>query len=146
MLFELTLRFSSGVECKVKYCKELGYREHFHCMDCNFRVFIKKEEMVRHYKWHRKREESLQHGFMRYSPLDDCSQKYGTCTHNGRQTHYHCLQVSQRCKPPCRIVHTVNQLLFTRTWLVMNWFARTYFHNHKHGFANDFKHRKEVLP
>lgn len=103
MLFELTLRFSSGVECKVKYCKELGYREHFHCMDCNFRVFIKKEEMVRHYKWHRKREESLQHGFMRYSPLDDCSQKYGTCTHNGRQTHYHCLQVSQRCKPPCRM-------------------------------------------
>ncbi|XP_062590668.1 zinc finger protein castor homolog 1-like [Saccostrea cucullata] len=85
-------RFSSGTDCKIKYCKELGYREHFHCMDCNFRVFVKKEEMVRHYKWHRKREESLQHGFMRYSPLDDCCQKYGSCTHNGRQTHYHCLQ------------------------------------------------------
>ncbi|XP_071146586.1 zinc finger protein castor homolog 1-like isoform X3 [Mytilus edulis] len=85
-------RFSNGTDCKVKYCKDLGYREHYHCMDCNFRVFVKKEEMVRHYKWHRKREESLQHGFMRYSPLDDCSQKFGSCTHNGRQTHYHCLQ------------------------------------------------------
>lgn len=86
-------RFNNGQECGVKYCKELSYREHFHCMDCNFRVFIKKEEMVRHYKWHRKREESLQHGFMRYSPMDDCSQKFNNCTHNGRQTHYHCLQV-----------------------------------------------------
>ncbi|KAJ8320738.1 hypothetical protein KUTeg_002325 [Tegillarca granosa] len=70
-------RFNNGQECGVKYCKELSYREHFHCMDCNFRVFIKKEEMVRHYKWHRKREESLQHGFMRYSPMDDCSQNQG---------------------------------------------------------------------
>ncbi|XP_069118331.1 zinc finger protein castor homolog 1-like [Argopecten irradians] len=85
-------RFNNGQECKVKYCHELGYREHFHCMDCNFRVFVKKEEMVRHFKWHRKREESLQHGFMRYSPMDDCSQKFVGCTHNGRQTHYHCLQ------------------------------------------------------
>ncbi|XP_021355431.1 zinc finger protein castor homolog 1-like [Mizuhopecten yessoensis] len=85
-------RFNNGQECKVKYCHELGYREHFHCMDCNFRVFVKKEEMVRHFKWHRKREESLQHGFMRYSPMDDCSQKFVSCTHNGRQTHYHCLQ------------------------------------------------------
>lgn len=57
MFFELILRFSSGMECKVKYCKELGYREYFYCMDCNFRVFIKKEEMVRYYKWYRKREE-----------------------------------------------------------------------------------------
>ena len=56
-------------------------------------VFVKKEEMIRHFKWHKKRDESLQHGFMRYSPVDDCSKKFGTCTHNGRQTHYHCLQV-----------------------------------------------------
>nr|KAG5691520.1 hypothetical protein BaRGS_017733 [Batillaria attramentaria] len=48
--------------------------------------------MVRHYKWHKKRDESLQHGFMRYSPLDDCGTKFGPCTHNGRQTHYHCVQ------------------------------------------------------
>ena len=56
-------------------------------------VFVKKEEMIRHFKWHKKRDESLQHGFMRYSPMDDCAKKFGTCTHNGRQTHYHCLQV-----------------------------------------------------
>ena len=55
---------------------------------------MKKEEMIRHFKWHKKRDESLQHGFMRYSPLDSCEGKFGSCTHDGRQTHYHCLQVS----------------------------------------------------
>ena len=77
---------------------DLNYREHYHCIDCNFHIFIKKEEMVRHYKWHRKREESLQHGFLRFSPLDNCTKRFGPCTHNGRQTHYHCLQVySKTC-------------------------------------------------
>ena len=50
--------------------------------------------MIRHFKWHKKRDDSLQHGFMRYSPLDRCEGKFGSCTHDGRQTHYHCLQVS----------------------------------------------------
>ena len=57
-------------------------------------IFVKKEEMIRHYKWHKKREDSLQHGFMRYSPFDDCSTKFPPCTHNKKQTHYHCIQVT----------------------------------------------------
>lgn len=69
------------------------YREHFHCLDCNSRVFVKKEEMIRHFKWHKKRDESLQHGFMRYSPMDDCSDRYRGCSHNRKQTHYHCIKV-----------------------------------------------------
>ncbi|KAL5014907.1 hypothetical protein ScPMuIL_009177 [Solemya velum] len=86
-------KFHNGEICGGSHCKDLSYKEHYHCMDCSFRVFIKKEEMVRHLKWHKKREESLQHGFLRYSPMDDCGQKFGDgCTHNGRQTHYHCLQ------------------------------------------------------
>ncbi|XP_065170803.1 zinc finger protein castor homolog 1-like isoform X2 [Atheta coriaria] len=86
-------KFSSSMECGSPYCKELNYREHFHCLDCNSRVFLKKEEMIRHFKWHKKRDESLQHGFMRYSPLDDCSDRYGNCcTHNKKQTHYHCIK------------------------------------------------------
>ncbi|XP_071109197.1 zinc finger protein castor homolog 1-like [Haliotis cracherodii] len=85
-------RFHNGEDCGGTHCKDLGYREHYHCMDCSFKVFVKKEEMVRHFKWHKKRDDSLQHGFLRFSPMDDCSQKFGTCTHNGRQTHYHCLQ------------------------------------------------------
>nr|XP_022907167.1 zinc finger protein castor homolog 1-like isoform X1 [Onthophagus taurus] len=85
-------KFSSSLECGSSYCKDLNYREHFHCLDCNSRVFIKKEEMIRHFKWHKKRDESLQHGFMRYSPLDDCSDRYGNCTHNKKQTHYHCIK------------------------------------------------------
>lgn len=64
------------------------------------KVFPKKEEMIRHFKWHKKREDSLQHGFMRYSPLDDCSKRFFVhCSHNGKHTHYHCLQVRVRCTP-----------------------------------------------
>ncbi|XP_018574221.1 zinc finger protein castor homolog 1-like isoform X2 [Anoplophora glabripennis] len=85
-------KFSSSLECGSSYCKDLNYREHFHCLDCNSRVFIKKEEMIRHFKWHKKRDESLQHGFMRYSPLDDCSDRFANCTHNKKQTHYHCIK------------------------------------------------------
>ncbi|XP_061724824.1 uncharacterized protein LOC133530772 isoform X2 [Cydia pomonella] len=85
-------RYSSTLECGSSYCKDLGYREHFHCMDCPARVFCKKEEMIRHFKWHKKRDESLAHGFMRYSPLDDCSERFSDCPHNRSQTHYHCIQ------------------------------------------------------
>jgi hypothetical protein len=85
-------RFVNAADCGYSYCKELNYREHFHCMDCNSRVFVKKEEMIRHFKWHKKRDESLQHGFMRYSPCDDCSDKFPNCSHNRKQTHYHCLK------------------------------------------------------
>lgn len=49
--------------------------------------------MLRHYKWHRKREESLAHGFMRYSASDGCRMNFVSCVHNLKQTHYHCLQV-----------------------------------------------------
>lgn len=86
-------RFSSSQECGSPYCKELGCREHFHCLDCSGRVFVKKEEMIRHFKWHKKRDESLQHGFMRYSPTDDCGERHPMriCPHNRKQTHYHCI-------------------------------------------------------
>ncbi|CAG9862492.1 unnamed protein product [Phyllotreta striolata] len=85
-------KYASSLECGNSYCKDLNYREHFHCLDCNSRVFIKKEEMIRHFKWHKKRDESLQHGFMRYSPLDDCGDRFENCTHNKKQTHYHCIK------------------------------------------------------
>ena len=42
---------------------------------------------------HKKRDNSLQHGFMRFSPLDDCSVYYHGCHLNGKSTHYHCMQV-----------------------------------------------------
>ncbi|XP_077289087.1 zinc finger protein castor homolog 1-like isoform X2 [Arctopsyche grandis] len=85
-------RYGSALECGSSYCKDLGYREHFHCMDCSGRVFCKKEEMIRHFKWHKKRDDSLAHGFMRYSPLDDCGERGAGCPHNRSQTHYHCIQ------------------------------------------------------
>ncbi|XP_037077835.1 zinc finger protein castor homolog 1-like [Pollicipes pollicipes] len=87
-------RFTSAQECGFNYCSDLSYREHFHCLECNSRVFVKKEEMIRHFKWHKKRDDSLQHGFMRYSPTDDCGDRYPDCSHNRKQTHYHCLKES----------------------------------------------------
>lgn len=43
-------RFASASECAATQCRDLNYREHFHCLDCNSRVFVKKEEMIRHFK------------------------------------------------------------------------------------------------
>lgn len=85
-------RFANAAECGNGQCREFAYREHFHCLDCNARVFVKKEEMIRHFKWHKKRDESLQHGFLRYSPCDDCTDHFPRCPHNRKQTHYHCLK------------------------------------------------------
>ena len=68
------------------------------CVCVCVQLLLKKDEMIRHFKWHRKRDESLQHGFMRYSQLDDCSRRHSAvppCAHNLRQTHYHCIQVSR---------------------------------------------------
>nr|CAD7395796.1 unnamed protein product [Timema poppensis] len=104
-------RFCSALECGSTYCKDLNYREHFHCLDCNSRVFIKKEEMIRHFKWHKKRDESLQHGFMRYSPMDDCSDRYRGCSHNRKQTHYHCIKVElEEVNPHLRVGRVENHL------------------------------------
>ncbi|XP_066959329.1 zinc finger protein castor homolog 1-like [Macrobrachium rosenbergii] len=84
--------YSSALECGSLSCREHNLRDHFHCLECDSKVFSKKEEMIRHFKWHKKRDESLQHGFMRYSPSDDCSDRFSNCSHNRKQTHYHCLK------------------------------------------------------
>ncbi|XP_074655619.1 zinc finger protein castor homolog 1-like [Tubulanus polymorphus] len=85
-------RYSSFHECDGFHCRDMAFKEHYHCLDCSFRVFVRKEEMIRHFKWHKKRDDSLQHGFLRYSLLDDCSDKFKDCQHNKKQTHYHCVQ------------------------------------------------------
>lgn len=56
--------------------------------------------MIRHYNMHKKRDNSLQHGFMRFSPLDDCSVYYHGCHLNGKSTHYHCMQVPEGPSSP----------------------------------------------
>lgn len=63
--------------------------------------------MIRHYNMHKKRDNSLQHGFMRFSPLDDCSVYYHGCHLNGKSTHYHCMQVPPAPAPaPASICRT----------------------------------------
>ncbi|KAM6977749.1 zinc finger protein castor homolog 1 [Aplochiton taeniatus] len=86
-------RFSGSQHCGHVHCA-YQYREHYHCMDpeCNYQRFTSKQDVIRHYNMHKKRDNSLQHGFMRFSPLDDCSVYYHGCHLNGKSTHYHCMQ------------------------------------------------------
>lgn len=85
------------MECNNEQCCIDKLREHFHCLDILClgvnKVLCKREEVLRHLKWHKKRNESLTHGFLRFSSSDDCSIQFNVkCPHNGKQTHYHCLQ------------------------------------------------------
>ncbi|XP_022090253.1 zinc finger protein castor homolog 1-like isoform X2 [Acanthaster planci] len=86
-------RYSGSAHCGHLHCV-YQYKEHYHCNDegCNFARFTRKEDVVRHYNWHKRRDNSLQHGFMRFSPSDNCSPYYPDCTINLKHTHYHCLQ------------------------------------------------------
>ncbi|XP_078094780.1 zinc finger protein castor homolog 1 isoform X7 [Mustelus asterias] len=86
--------FSGSQQCGHIHCA-YQYREHYHCLDpeCNYQRFTSKQDVIRHYNMHKKRDNSLQHGFMRFSPLDDCSVYYHGCHLNGKSTHYHCMQV-----------------------------------------------------
>ncbi|XP_026542239.1 zinc finger protein castor homolog 1 [Notechis scutatus] len=88
-------RFSGSQHCGHIHCA-YQYREHYHCLDpeCNYQRFTSKQDVIRHYNMHKKRDNSLQHGFMRFSPLDDCSVYYHGCHLNGKSTHYHCMQVN----------------------------------------------------
>nr|CAH8860562.1 unnamed protein product [Trichobilharzia regenti] len=90
-LVEAIKKFHSNDECGYEACRASRLREHYHCGVCS-KILLRREEMIRHAKWHRKREESMQYGFMRYSPCDDCT--IAACPHNGRQTHYHCMQAN----------------------------------------------------
>lgn len=94
LLILTSSRYGNAAECGNALCGELNYREHFHCnaASCNSRVFMKKEEMIRHFKWHKKRDESLTHGFLRCSPADNCVERFRACPHHRKQTHYHCLK------------------------------------------------------
>lgn len=65
-----------------------------HCLSLSLQRFTSKQDVIRHYNMHKKRDNSLQHGFMRFSPLDDCSVYYHGCHLNGKSTHYHCMQVT----------------------------------------------------
>lgn len=89
-------KYSSCMECNNEQCCRDRLREHFHCLEIlclsENKVLCKREEVMRHLKWHKKRNESLTYGFLRFSSSDDCSIHFDKCQHNGKQTHYHCLQ------------------------------------------------------
>lgn len=87
-------KYQSYTECRDEKCASENQREHYHCYDiqCYNKVLNKKEEIIRHLKWHKKRAESLSHGFLRFTSSDDCTIQYGYCQHNRKQTHYHCIQ------------------------------------------------------
>lgn len=87
-------KVSSYLECENTLCRQETLREHFHCYDepCQGKILSKKDDIIRHLKWHKKRKESLKLGFARFSSGDDCAPAYGKgCVYNWKQTHYHCV-------------------------------------------------------
>ncbi|EDV93760.1 transcription factor castor [Drosophila grimshawi] len=87
-------KVSSYLECENVLCRQDTLREHFHCYDepCQGKTLSKKDDIIRHLKWHKKRKESLKLGFARFSSGDDCAPAYGdSCAYNWKQTHYHCI-------------------------------------------------------
>jgi len=85
---------SSYLECENSLCRQENLREHFHCHEepCQGKILSKKDDIIRHLKWHKKRKESLKLGFARFSSADDCAPAYGEgCAYNWKQTHYHCV-------------------------------------------------------
>ncbi|XP_023036391.1 transcription factor castor [Drosophila willistoni] len=87
-------KVSSYLECENVLCRQENLREHFHCHDepCQGKILSKKDDIIRHLKWHKKRKESLKLGFARFSSSDDCAPSYGAgCAYNWKQTHYHCI-------------------------------------------------------
>lgn len=107
----LLKRFESAGECGEIDCILQQLRDHYHCEDryCvrdqldgtltttgrrYLKTFSKKEDIVRHCKWHKKRAETLKFGFLRFSCMDDCQLNGfgGDCQFNGKQTHYHCIE------------------------------------------------------
>lgn len=87
-------KVSSYLECDNALCRQENLREHFHCYDepCHGKILSKKDDIIRHLKWHKKRKESLLLGFARFSGSDDCEPSYGAgCAFCWKQTHYHCV-------------------------------------------------------
>uniref|UniRef100_A0A1A9X1U3 C2H2-type domain-containing protein n=1 Tax=Glossina brevipalpis TaxID=37001 RepID=A0A1A9X1U3_9MUSC len=87
-------KYSSYLECENTLCRQENLREHFHCFEepCKGKILSKKDDIIRHLKWHKKRKESLLLGFARFSSSDDCEPTYGSdCSYNWKQTHYHCV-------------------------------------------------------
>ncbi|XP_016991549.2 transcription factor castor [Drosophila rhopaloa] len=87
-------KVSSYLECENSLCRQENLREHFHCHEepCQGKILSKKDDIIRHLKWHKKRKESLKLGFARFSSADDCAPSYGEgCAYNWKQTHYHCV-------------------------------------------------------
>ncbi|KAH8268107.1 hypothetical protein KR026_000114 [Drosophila bipectinata] len=87
-------KVSSYLECENTLCRQENLREHFHCHEepCQGKILSKKDDIIRHLKWHKKRKESLKLGFARFSSADDCAPAYGEgCAYNWKQTHYHCV-------------------------------------------------------
>lgn len=98
---EYIAKFTNLNRCASMTCPYFT-RDHYHCVveDCNYQRFTNKADVIRHYNMHKKRDNSLAHGFLRFSPTEDCSSKYANCHLNGKSTHYHCMQ------PDCNKVYT----------------------------------------
>ncbi|XP_076805665.1 zinc finger protein castor homolog 1-like isoform X2 [Clavelina lepadiformis] len=88
-------KYTAKNSCMQPQCPHIN-RDHYHCTDsdCNFQRFTNKSDVIRHYNMHKKRDNSLAHGFMRFAPNDNCTPQFGLCHFKGKSTHYHCLHTN----------------------------------------------------
>jgi hypothetical protein len=60
---------------------------HFHCLKCDY-YCTDTNKVVAHRRQHQKLDSIMAAGFEKYTPTQYCATP--GCTHNGKQTHYHC--------------------------------------------------------
>lgn len=61
---------------------------HFHCLKCDF-VCTDTNKVVAHRRQHSKLDSIMAAGFEKFTPSQSC--QMDNCSHNRRQTHYHCI-------------------------------------------------------
>ena len=60
---------------------------HFHCLKCDY-YCTDTNKVVAHRRQHQKLDSIMAAGFEKFTPTQFCAT--AGCTHNGKQTHYHC--------------------------------------------------------
>ncbi|RWS31263.1 zinc finger protein castor 1-like protein [Leptotrombidium deliense] len=87
-------QFRLNMDCGRPDCARIrggssSNKNHYHCIKCDF-VCCDTNKMVAHRRQHQKMESINAAGFEKYVQSQDC--RVDACSHNGKQTHYHCLK------------------------------------------------------
>lgn len=89
-------QFRANVSCGRPHCiysvnpgSIANKASHFHCFKCDF-VCTDTNKVVAHRRQHQKLDTIMAAGFEKFTASQSC--KTESCSHNQKQTHYHCLK------------------------------------------------------